>query len=300
MVTTSSEIRPVRDGHRAVPDLKRYDSYRKFLLDWYQHRKSLRAGFSYRRFSAMLSLKSPNFLQLVILGERNLSAPLAARLCKLLQLNSDERAYFLALVEAESAGNEKEREEAEKNRRIALRKLLTTPMTLLHERIFSRWYHMLVRELVFLPDFEFSGEYVSRRLNGLISAAEGEESLNLLLKAGFVVYEDGPDGGRYRAASPVLDSGDGIFTHELMQKHHGETLATWGWNLGKLPKQELELGLLHIPIRSDRIPELKARIRRFQDEIIGWLESERDPDRLVQLGTYLIPFQKAPEKPSNH
>ena len=180
----------------------------------------------------MLSLKSPNFLQLVILGERNLSAPLAARLCKLLHLNSDERAYFLALVEAESAGNEKEREEAEKNRRIALRKLLTTPMTLLHERIFSRWYHMLVRELVFLPDFEFSGEYVSRRLNGLISAAEGEESLNLLLKAGFVVYEDGPDGGRYRAASPVLDSGDGIFTHELMQKHHGETLATWGWNLG--------------------------------------------------------------------
>lgn len=274
-----------------TPSLHLYSSYREFLRDWYLHKKSQRPGFSYRRFSAMLGLKSPNFLQLVILGERNLSPDLAAKLCRLMKLTAVERGYFLALVRLATAKNAREKEEAEKWRRISLRKMVTTPMTKLHEEIMGRWHHMLVRELVFLPDFEFSGEYVSRRLSGLLTPEEGQASLDLLFKAGFLVRK--ANGAGFEAASPVLDSGNDIFTHELMQRHHGETLSTWGKNLAKLSARDQELGLLHIPIRSAQIPELKARIRRFQDEIIGWLESEKAPDRLVQLGTYVIPFASA-------
>lgn len=273
-----------------APDLKLYVSYRAFLLDWFLFKKSRRSGFSYRQFSSLLGLKSPNFLQLVISGERNLSPQLAAKLCRALQLSSSERSYFLALVRLESAKTNRDKEEAERWRRISLRKILTTPMSKVHEQLFSRWHHMLVRELVFLPDFEFSGDYVSKKLGGLVSPADGEESLKLLLRAGFIVI----DQGKYLAANPVLDSGNEIFTHELMQKHHGETLAVWGKNLSKLPAKDQELGVLHIPLSSEKIPELKNRIRRFQDEIIGWLECEKKPDRLVQLGTYLISFTEKP------
>lgn len=113
------------------------------------------------------------------------------------------------------------------------------------------------------------------------------QSFALLFKAGFVVKDAK---GRYRAADPVIDSGDATFTQEQMQKHHGETLGVWAKNLNRLNSKQQELGLLHIPIASEKIPELRARMRRFQDEIIGWLEAETQPDQLVQLGTYLMPF----------
>jgi uncharacterized protein (TIGR02147 family) len=274
-----------------APELKGYQSYRAFLKDWYEFKKGLRPGFSYRRFSQILGLKSPNFLQLVISNQRNLSLPLAAKFCRLNHFSAPERAYFLALVQFEDAGSEKDKTEAEKSRRIALRKLITNPMAKDQEEVFSRWHHMLVRELVFLPDFEPSGNYISRRLSGLLTPEEAEESLAMLKRSGFLVVRN----GRLVPAEPVLDSGNSVFTHEQMQRHHGETLVKWGKNLEKLDPPNQELGLLHIPISSDKIGELKKRIRRFQDEIIGWLESEPNPDRVVQLGTYLIPFEKERE-----
>jgi uncharacterized protein (TIGR02147 family) len=271
------------------PLIKNYRCYRAFLRDWYLYRKQLRPGFSYRRFSAMLGLKSPNFLQLVIKGQRNLSVEMGERLAKLMHLAQPERQYLLALLQIETARGEKARAEAEKFRLAALRKLVTTPFTKLQEKMLSRWHHMLVRELVFLPDFEPSGAYISRQLNHLISPEEAEESLQILLKLGFLRKSAN---GKLEAADPVIDTGDEIFTHQCMQKHHGETLVTWGKNLAKLDAAELELGLLHIPVAAEKLPELKRRIRQFQDEIIGWLQDEKKPDRVVQLGTYLIPFQE--------
>lgn len=269
------------------PELPRYQSYRIFLADWFAHKKSLRPGFSYRRFSGLLGLKSPNFLQLVISGQRNLSPELASKLAKTLHFSPAEKSYFVALVRLESARCKSELEEAEKLRRISRRKLLNGPVSQVQERIFMRWHHMLVRELVFLPDFEPSGEYISQQLGGLLTPSEAEESFKLLLRGGFLRREPG---GKYRPSEPLVDSGDAVFTHEFMQKHHGETLAVWGKNLAKLPAKNQELGLLHIPIAAEKIPELRRRIRKFQDEIIGWLEAEQNPDQVVQLGTYLISF----------
>ena len=50
----------------------------------------------------------------------------------------------------------------------------------------------------------------------------------------------------------------------------------------------MERGLLNIPISGTRLEALRERIRAFQDELIGWLQDEREPDRVVQLGLYLI------------
>lgn len=37
---------------------------------------------------------------------------------------------------------------------------------------------------------------------------------------------------------------------------------------------------------------LSQRIQLFQDEIIGWLQDEKEPTQIVQLGTYLVPMTK--------
>lgn len=290
--------------------LREYSDYRSYLRDWFESRKALRPGFSYRRFSALLGLKSPNFMQLVISGQRGVSAEVANRLCRVMGLRGAERTYFLALVEhdgfagacaggahtrgaeaggsAGSAAGEAEREAA-KALLIARRRLVTSHLERVKEIIVSEWYHMLVRELVCLPSFEPTGAYVSRALNGLISEEEAANSLKLLMEVGlFIRGED----GRWQTRDAALDTGNFVFARSTYERAHAGTLKAWASALDRLNPSEQELGLLHVPIASEKIPELRERIRRFQDELIGWLCEEKNPDRVVQVGTYLIPFDK--------
>jgi len=274
------------------PLVRNYQDYRRFLKDWFEFKKSLRPSFSYRRFSALLGLKSPNYMQLVLTGQRNMSVELAQKFAKLCSLSMAQTDYFIALVQLESFQNDEQKIEFEKQVLVARKKMATTYLDQLKSEILGTWYHMLVRELVLLPNFEPSGEYISQQLCGLITVNEAENSLRKLVEAGFVKPTvDGAGVTHYVQTHHALDTGDdGVFSKHLMQQHHGETLTAWGKSLAKFNANESELGLLHIPIASEKIPELKLRIRKFQDEIIGWLESEKNPDRVIQLGTYLIPF----------
>ncbi len=232
-------------------------------------------------------------MQLVISGQRGVSSDVAEKLCKVIGLKGAERSYFLGLVEREQATDNDTRKQAEKALLTARRKLITTHLDEVKEIVMSEWYHMLVRELVFLPSFEPTGCFVSAALNGLISDVEADRSIRLLLEAGCLVRDAS---GKWQAKDVALDSGDYTFKRHVMEKHHGDTLVAWGKNLANLNPTEQELGLIHIPIASDKIPELRERIRAFQDEIIGWLCEEKNPDRVVQLGTYLIPFDQPSRK----
>ncbi len=271
----------------ALPLLRSYMSYRAYVRDWYETKKRSRAGFSFRKFSSVLGLKSPNFMQLVLSGQRNVSTELAEKLCEVMKLKSAERSFFLSLVDFEQARSPEDVSRAEKLLLVARKRLVTSHIDRAREKVVSEWYHLLVRELVFLPKFQPTGAFVSRALNDLITEEEGTESLKLLVETGFLVL--GTD-GKWCAQDVAVDTGDFIFTRASMEKHHGDTLVAWGKNLATLNPKEQELGLLHIPIASDKIEELRQRVRRFQDEIIGWLCEEKNPDRVVQLGTYIIPF----------
>ena len=282
-------LEPVRGQPEELPLLRNYSSYRAYLRDWYESKKTMRAGFSFRKFSSVLGLKSPNFMQLVLSGQRNVSTELAEKLCEVMKLKAAERSYFLSLVDREQARTPEETARAERLLLVARKKLVTSHIDRAREKVVSEWYHMLVRELVFLPTFQPTGDFVSRALNGLITEEEGQESLKLLIETGFLVRSED---GRYRAQDIAVDTGDFVFTRAAMEKHHGDTMITWAKNLNHLDPAQQELGLLHIPIASDKLEELRLRVRRFQDEIIGWLCEEKNPDRVVQLGTYIIPFKR--------
>jgi uncharacterized protein (TIGR02147 family) len=60
-------------------DVFEYLDYRAFLRDIYLAKKAERRGFSFRAFSRRANLRSPNYLKLVMDGERNLSRAMAER-----------------------------------------------------------------------------------------------------------------------------------------------------------------------------------------------------------------------------
>lgn len=227
-------------------------------------------------------------LQLVIQEKRNLSETTAERLAEALRLTKNETQYFCALVRLENAETETDKIKAQKNLHACLKKLLTRFIQQEADGILHKWYYLLIREMALCTDFEPSGAYISSRLQKIISEEEAEKGLKYLLASGYLEFK----GGKYLQAEPVLDTGLDIFNHDFMQEYHAQLLATWSQNIEKLGYKNQELGVLNIPIPQAKIPELQEKIRQFQDEIIGWSQNFKDNDDLVQLGTYLMHFQK--------
>ena len=81
---------------RSPIDVFQYLDYRVFLADFYRMKK--RSGFSYRAFSRAAGLGAPNYLKLVIAGERNMSHETATRFAETCGLQGDAAEYFIRLV----------------------------------------------------------------------------------------------------------------------------------------------------------------------------------------------------------
>ena len=296
-------------GTSGRPSVRKYTSYRHFLKAYYDYKKLTKPGFSYRKFAEVAGIKSPNFLQLVMQGKRNMSEDMGSQVSRAMGLVGAERTYFIALVKREAARKPEQVAEANKGLIRAVNKLVGKDITSAQAQFISSWHHAAVKELALLPEFQAKGEWISKKLRGLITPRQAEESLELLQEAGFLARiepsheewesADFPDSAcdasnetspcpRYEVREPVVDTGDN-FDFARVLKAHLQTLGIWQQILPTLSKEEREMGLLIFPISSGRIPEFKERLRQFQDEMITWLAEETSPDRVMQLGTYLIP-----------
>src|SRR5262245_28068715 len=96
----------------SAPDVFRYRDYHEFLRAFYEHNKQKGYGFSLRAFSKRAQLRSSNYLKLVMDGERNLTAPMAARFAQACALRGQPADYFCELVAFNQATSADERERA--------------------------------------------------------------------------------------------------------------------------------------------------------------------------------------------
>ncbi len=278
-----------------IETISQYSNARDFVGAWIEFKKSKRAGFSMRRLCTLLELRSPNYLKLILDGKRALTIELGLKLSKQMGLPKSESDFFISLIEAEGSANDHENELNQRKVLRGRRHLETETFTEDKHELVASWFHLLVRELTFLPDFEFSPAYIVRKLSGRITVEEAARSLELLVSHGLienVTMKTADSGAVWRSTDKVLDTGNETFQRSAMLEHHAATLKVWSQSLGRLNSAEQELGLLHVPISTEKIPELRRRIQQFQDELIGWLMTEENPDRVVQVGTYLIPFDR--------
>lgn len=264
------------------------DDYRDFLKRAFAIKKSKNARFSFRQFAALVGFKSPNYLQMILDGRRNLSITLAESISLKLKLSNAESSLFIALVRMSRAGSPAEKGAAERMRLAALKKLVARDIPHSQREIFSRWYYLLIRELFLLKDSKSDPAWIRKKLAGLITEAEASNAIDFLLQTGFLNQTD--DG--LKVADPVLDTDDEKMQAALLRSFHADVLKMWSKNLAQLSPSDQELGLLNIPISHQRLAEFRERIRQFQDEIIGWVQDDKGADQVVQLGVYLIPFPK--------
>ncbi|MCQ2093166.1 MAG: TIGR02147 family protein [Fibrobacter sp.] len=197
----------------ALEHLYDYDDFRKFLQDYFEEQKKMRAVFSHRFFAAKAGFSSSSYCLNVIRGRFNLTPKSIEKLAKAMEFEPLQKSYFEALVQYNQAQQVNERENAW-GQIVQIRKQIEfTHLGVKEQLYFSKWYYPIIRELAVSTDWNGDYMVLARSLEPQITTEEAREAIKNLVEWGLIreITEDVPAGSkpapvRYEETSQMLDA----------------------------------------------------------------------------------------------
>ncbi len=270
------------------PVLNDYMDYRAFLKDMFSYKKKTDRYFSYRYFSRRAGINSPNFLQLVITGRRNLTQESAAKICKGFDLKKTEREYFENLVWLNQSTDHEDRNHY-------YRKLVSLKSNASARKLdkasfeyFSKWFYPAIREIVSLGSRKWSAEEISTILDPEIPAKEAGKALKALIELGLICRDDE---GAYMQNESILTTGPEVSSLTIANFHR-EMLRLATEAIERHKAQDRDISALTISIRSERVSELKGHLARIRQEIMKMYCEDKECDQVYQLNLQLFPLSR--------
>ncbi len=270
-------------------DVFEYLDYRAFLRDFYQARKAKGRGFSYRSFSRKAGLKSPNYLKLVIDGERNLSAEMAERFAAACSLGDDEGRYFADLVAFNQAHNLGERNKHYARLTGFQRYRQAHQLDLAHAAYYSAWFMPAIRELAARKDFVDDPDWIASQLVPPITALEAQRSVETLLELGLLVR--GP-GGAIEQRDVLMSTGPETRGLHIATYHRGMMQRAME-AIDLVRPEERDISSLTLCLGSSGLRAFKQRVQRFRRELLELSALEDDAEQVVQVNFQLFPLSRA-------
>lgn len=275
----------VRPGQIDVFD---YLDYRAFLRDYYLDGKQ-RRGLSYRGFSRRAGLRSPNYLKLVVDGERNLTAEMAERFARACGLEGDAAAYFQELVDFNQARTVRERNACYAELTGFRRYRLAHKIDLAQAAYHSTWYLPAIRELAVRHDFREDAAWIAGMLRPPIAKAEAVRALETLLDLGLLQRD-----GRGRIVQGEALVSTGPETRGLhIANYHRTMMQRATEAIDDIPPEERDISSLTLCLGEDGVRRFKQRIQRFRRELLDLSVLEDDPLQVVQVNFQLFALSSA-------
>lgn len=279
-----------------APSVYDFLDYRQYLRSWYEAEKARLPAFSYRYFARKAGFSSPNFLKLVIEGERNLSPESVERFVEVLKLSDEEAAFFRDLVAWNQARNLAEKnllfERVIASRRFQeYRKLDASRLEYLRH-----WYYPAIRELAAHPEFRPDPDWIRSRLWSPPSRAEIERALAILEELGLLV-RDGS--GRLHRGEKTLSTGPQVRHEELKvtaKAYLRGMLEQASKALDEVPAALRDIGAVTVAVRPETVEELKERIQRFRREVLERCDQDEAASEVYQLNLQLFPLTRRTEE----
>lgn len=263
-----------------------YTDYRAYLRDAYAQAKQRLPVFSYRYVAKKAGFTSPNFLKLVIEGQRNLTADSIARFAKVFGLKRKERRFFEMLVQFNQAKDP----EAQRH---YYEQLLEFPefcqaQELAQEQYeyLSQWYYPVIQELAVLPDFDESPAWIVRRLKRGIRETQARHAIECLCRLGLLQRDAD---GVLTPASQHVTTGDTPRAATAFQ-YHQQMIDLAKAALRTQPSAQREYGALTIAIAPRQLALLKNAIRDFRRVVLNLASpaSNEKPSAIYQLNIQLF------------
>lgn len=273
-------------------NLFEYLDYRAFLRDWYTFKKKERGSYSFRIFSRRGGFGSPNFLKLVMDGDRNLTEDSLSKFVIGLDLNKQEREFFRNLVFFNQATTH-DRKNYYYQQILGSRKFNELkPIEKDQYEYYSTWYHPVIRELVATKDFDGTPEWLVERIRPNITVAQAKKSLEILEKLGFIKRISAC---RFKQTTNLVTTGAESGSLTLLN-YHQNLLSLEKELLSKILPAYRDVSALTLGISKKKIPEIKRRIQDFRKELLELVSLEENPETVVLLAMQFMPLTKMEEE----
>jgi uncharacterized protein (TIGR02147 family) len=273
-----------------------YQQYRSFLKDHYEDQKRRKTGLTYARFSTAAGIKSPNFLKVVIDGQKNLTPENVARFAKALSLKEHEAEYFEALVHFNQAKTSLEREfHEDRLQRVRTRYgKYAGSERLLSEyefEVVSDWKHHALMVLTNIRGFETRLSWLRDRFYSLV----GEDEISKMLERLQLLKMIEPDkNGRLRQTKRQVKTKPEL-GRMLARAFYEGLFARASLALKLSEPEEREFAAYVVGLSPDQIPELKRKVRKFMKELNDWALENPKPHQVFALSFAGFPLT-SPEK----
>lgn len=165
-----------------TPSIYAFSNYREYLAAFIAVHQE--GGESLRALSRRCGISSPNYLQQVLRGQRNLSRHFAAKFAAGAKLGALPAEYLGALVDLELAPTDRDRQRALDDMRRILRR--AERRTVRDEGIHGSWVHQVVWEAAKTRGFSTDVAAIRALLRLAATEAEIEASLAYLHGRGFL------------------------------------------------------------------------------------------------------------------
>lgn len=241
-----------------------YTDYREYLRDFYHTQKKKSPSYSFRLFAMRAKLASPNYLKLVIDGDRRVTEKNLHHFVRGLRLNKQESEFFKNLVHYQET-RDVEAKESHLKEIIRLRKKSQRKVHSLEDdrrEILSSWHHIAIRELVLLKEFRNDPAWIAHKFGNRITAKQAKESIELLLRLKFLEEVD----GKFIQRDPLIKTSDGI-SSLLLRKLHHQFIELGVDSIFNSPIEDRSVGGLTIAIPKKRLAAMNQAISNFKSEL---------------------------------
>lgn len=262
-----------------------YSDFRQFMLDYYEDRKH-RSAFSWREFSKIAGFSSSSYMKVVCEGKSKLSRIGVERTGSAMGLVGFEMEYFRAMVEFGQAPTE-EKKKAAYERMLSIAKV--HKVRVMEGDLFEfydSWQNSVVRELAPLMPGATPGE-IAKQCYPDISAAEVQQSLNFLTKAGLL--KKSGNNAFVLAETSIKGTPDATRLalrgmHRMMSK-----LATPAIDL---PVNERNFSGVTMGLSRESYNKIETVLDECRQKIISIAAEDKNIEQVYRLNLQLFPLTK--------
>ena len=262
-----------------------YSDFRQYMLDYYEERKR-RSVFSWREFSKIAGFTSSSYMKVVCDGKSKLSRIGVERTGAAMGLVGFEMEYFRAMVEFGQASTEEKKKAAYENM-LAIAKV--HKVRVLEGDLFEfydSWQNPVVRELAPLMPGATPGE-IAKKCYPEISAAEVQQSLNFLTKAGLL--KKAGDSSFVQAETSITGTPDA--TRLALRGMHRQMskLATPALDL---PVEQRNFSGVTMGVSRESYERIVKVLDECRRQIIAIAADDKNIDQVYRLNLQLFPLTK--------
>jgi uncharacterized protein (TIGR02147 family) len=286
-----------------LPHLSAYFDYRFYLRDYYEFRRRESADsirpYSYATFSAAADIRSPNYLKMIIDGQRNLSPEMIRKFARALSLSKDETDEFAALVAYCQATDPLERNRHLKHlaEHRARQQVKSGEIKADAFEKIPDWVTWVLYALADQKDARFDYDWLYEALKGKALREDIRRSLGRLVQSGELTID--PVTGAINKGRELMSGSEDVPV-ALVRKLQGELIYLALEALLQEGPQDREFGAMTMALTEEEFEQLKFEVRQLRKRWTKDLSVKRKTgkgDRVFQLNVQLFPLTKNFFKP---